>query len=215
MTSYQPRVPLPAVSSRHSQLVPLVSLLVIFVANPRPAYTQFLYRQENVVELTRRADFIVAGRVLEVHYEPLPHYPNLVTIRVTLAVERVLRGAIGARYTFRQMLLFEPHRSGKRRYLPGDRLLLFLPTPSRYGLNSPLGGDQGRFHIYSDLQGHEQIINDLGNAGLFKNVGEEASGEGLSLTARQQRMLTKRGGAVPLEDFVSLVKNLATLPRSK
>ncbi|MBZ5561373.1 MAG: hypothetical protein LAP13_03025 [Acidobacteriia bacterium] len=215
MTLHQSSVPFPVVPSRHPQLVILVSLLVIFIVNSHPAYTQFLYRQQNVVELTRRAEFIVEGRVLEARYEPLPGYPNLPTIRVTLAVEQVLRGAIGPRYTFRQLLLFEPRRSGKRRYVAGDRLLLFLPAPSRYGLSSPLGGDQGRFHIFADRQGHEQIVNDLGNAGLFNNAGEEASGEGLSLTARQQRVVAGRSGAVPLEDFVSLVKNLATLPRSK
>ncbi len=214
MIFYQPSIPRPSASSRQPQLPTMISMALILLVISQPAHAQFLYRQENVVELTRRADFILEGRVLEVQSEPLPGYPNLSSIRVTLDIEQVLRGAIGARYTFREMLLFDARKSGKRRYVTGDRLLLFLPAPSRYGLSSPLGGDQGRFHIFVDRQGHEQIVNDLGNAGLFNNAGEEASRKGLSLTARQQGMVAGRRGAVPLEDFVSLVKNLATLPRN-
>lgn len=176
-------------------------------------HAQFLVRPVNLAELTQRAAIIVQGRVLEARYEGHPDYPNLPTVRVTLEVERMLRGAPAQRFSFREFLPPLHAKPGKRGYLVGQRLLLFLPLPSRYGLSSPLGREQGRFRISRDRQGNDLIANDLGNAGLFKHVAAQAAQAGLTLSAEQARLTAVRRGPVPLARFLSLLQRLTSLPR--
>lgn len=182
-------------------------------AGVAPAQAQFLYRQVNLTDLVQRADIIVQGRVTEVRYEGLPGYPHISTVRVTLAVERMLRGPAGKQYTFREYLLPANRARGKRGYAAGQRLLLFLPEPSRYGLSSPLGGEQGRFRIQPDQRGNTVVANEFGNLGLFNRVAESAAQAGLSLSSDELRVTSTARGPVPLEDFVSLVEQLAAVPR--
>ena len=180
-----------------------------------PVRAEFIYRQVNLAYLTQRADVIVQGRVVGVRCEGLPGYPNVPTVRVTLEVERMLRGPALERYTFREMLrpMDQYRRAGKRGYVAGERLLLFLPAPSEYGLSSPLGREQGRFHIGRDQRGREVIANEFQNAGLFKNVPEKAEELGLSLSEDELRMTSVPQGIVELKDFLHLVQTLTQLPR--
>jgi hypothetical protein len=90
-------------------------------------------------------------------------------------------------------------------------LLLFLPEPSRYGLSSPLGGEQGRFHIWRDQRGNELVENEFRNAGLFKNLAEAATRAGVSLSPQQARLAGVARGPVPLEELVSVVKQFASV----
>jgi hypothetical protein len=178
---------------------------------------QYIMRQVNLTALAQRADIIVQGRVVDVRHEALPGYPNIPTVQVTLQVEKTLRGHADQRFTFREYLPGPAGlaRMGKRDYLVGQRLLLFLPNPSQYGLSSPLGREQGRFQITRDERGNEVVVNGSGNAGLFKNVAEQARKAGASLSARQLRVTTRQRGPVPLDDFVSLVMDLGSLPRTE
>jgi len=174
-------------------------------------------RQVNLTELAQRAQIIVQGRVVDVRYEALPGYPNIPTVLVTLQVERLLRGSAQQRFTFRQYLPGPAGlpRTGKRGYLVGQRLLLFLPNPSQYGLSSPLGREQGTFSILRDQANREVVANGFNNAGLFRNVAEEASKAGASLSPEHQRLVAVRQGPVPLDDFVSLTRHLASMPRTE
>lgn len=195
---------------------PLAGLACALLA--LPAAAQFLTRQTNLAGLTARAAIIVQGRVLEVSYEGHPDYPNVPTVRVTLEVERMLRGADSGgpeagTFTFREYLPGIATRAGKRSYQVGQRLFLFLPRASRYGLSSPLGREQGRFRILRAANGEEHVVNDLGNAGLFKNVGEAAAKAGAPLSAEEARVAATPTGPVPLADFVALVERLSRLPR--
>lgn len=170
------------------------------------AHAQFLYRQLSLPELAQRAAIIVQGRVIEARYEGHPDYPHVSTVLVTLQVERMLRGPASELLSFRQYNPPLEARAGKRGYAVGQRLLLFLPPPSRYGLSSPLGGDQGRFQIWRDAQGTELVQNARGNAGLFRNVAEAAAKAGISLSPAQVQIAATPRGAVPLEDFVEIVR---------
>jgi len=178
---------------------------------------QHIMRQVNLTELAQRADIIVQGRVIEARYEMLPGYPNIPTVLVTLQVEKMLHGPTDQRFTFREYLPGPAGlaRMGKRGYLVGQRLLLFLPNSSPYGLSSPLGREQGRFQITRDQRGNEVLANGFGNAGLFKNVAEEAGKGGATLSARQLRVTSLVRGPAPLDDFVSLVQHLASMPRTE
>jgi hypothetical protein len=190
-----------------------LAVLLVTSAGATLAHARLIYRQVNLAYLTQRADVIVQGRVVEARYEPLPGYSHIPTVRVTLEVERMLRGPEGNRFSFRELVPPLEARQGKRGYLVGQRLLLFLPAASRYGLSSPLGGDQGRFRILRDAPGHEFVENGLRNAGLFKKVPEAAERAGARLTDEQVRLTATPRGPVPLKDFVSLVQHLTPLPR--
>jgi hypothetical protein len=180
-----------------------------------PAHAQFLYRQVGLPELAERARIIVQGRVVEARYEGHPDYPNVSTVLVTLQVERMLRGPAEERLSFREFLPGLQARLGKRGYLAGQRLLLFLPEPSRYGLSSPIGGEQGRFHILRDQRGNDLVENDLGNAGLFRNLAPAAARAGVSLSPSQLRLAEGGRGPVPLEDLLSVVRQFTPMARTE
>lgn len=192
---------------------PWLAVAVGLLAGVVPAQAQFLYRRVNLANLVQGADIIVQGRVTEVRYEGLPGYPHISTARVTLEVERMLRGPAGKQYTFREFLLPANRARGKRGYAVGQRLLLFLPEPSQYGLSSPLGGEQGRFRIQPDQRGNVVVANEFGNLGLFHNVAESAAQSSLSLSSEELRVAGTARGPVRLDDFVSLVEQLASVPK--
>jgi hypothetical protein len=192
-------------------LARLAVLMAILGAWPLQA--QFLVLPVNLAYLTQRADIIVQGRVTDVRYEGMPGYANVPTVEVTLAVEKMVRGPEDSTYTFREMLIGVQPKAGKQAYQVGQRLFLFLLTPSRYGLSSPIGFEQGRFHIAGDSGGGEMVANELSNAGLFKNVPEAASRAGTQLSSSEMRTATVQRGPVPLDDFVALVRRLTSLPR--
>lgn len=170
-------------------------------------------REVNLAYLTRRADVIVQGRVTRVQHGGLPQYPNLATIEVTLSVEDMVRGSAQKTYTFREILVGLRSREGKENYRVGQQMLLFLPAPSKLGLSSPIGMEQGRFHIAGNAATSAMIINETGNIGLFKDVAPTAARAGRKLSASQLKVAATRRGAVRLDDFKSLVKNLTALSR--
>lgn len=186
-------------------------LCVLLLAGSLPA--QMLVKPVNLAYLTQRADVIVRGRVARVVHESHPNYPNLPTIVVTVDVEDMMRGPSQKTYTFREILVGLRAKEGKKDYLVGQQMLLFLPSPSQYGLSSPIGMEQGRFHIFSTTSGSAMVTNETGNSGLFKDVALTAAKAGRRLTEKQKRIAATRRGPVELDDFVSLVKNLTALSR--
>jgi hypothetical protein len=180
---------------------------------PHLLQAEFMSLPVDLSYLSQRADVIVQGKIISVSNESLPGYPNIRTVAVTLQVEKMLRGPSTSTYTFRESYLSLRPRGGKQNYQNGQRVFLFLPSPSQIGLSSPVGLDQGRFHIARNAGGAETIVNEVGNAGLFKNVEQKASKQGKKLTPDQLRTASIKGGPVRLDDFVSLTGSLITLPR--
>jgi hypothetical protein len=178
-----------------------------------PVIAQIMVRPVNLTYLVQRADVIVQGRVTEVVQESLPDYPNILTIKVTLEVEKMVRGPIGKTYTFREVLLGNRSNESKGSYKVGQQLFLFLPLPSKYGLSSPIGIEQGRFHISSDPKGGSTVVNESSNLGLFSNVVEAANLAGHRLSASQLDVASTKGGPVNLRGFASLVESLTSMPR--
>lgn len=206
-------VPAKLDSGRGARLLGLaVVLAMAFAAQARG---QFLYRQVALPELSQRAGVIVQGRIVEARYEPHPNYPHLTTVLVTLQVERMLRGPGDQQFSFRELILSPRAAGGKRGYLAGQRLLLFLTAASRYGLSSPLGGEQGRFHIWRDQRGNELVENEFRNAGLFKGLPEAAAQAGVSISPEQLRLAGVVRGPVSLADLVSVVKQFAAVARTE
>ena len=186
---------------------------LVCVLFPFPLQAQFAVRSVNLAYLSQRADVIIQGQITSVRHKPLAGYPNISTVEVTVNVERSLRGLPGRTYTFRELSLGLRSREGKQAYRTGQRLFLFLPSPSQYGLSSPVGIGQGRFHVAVDSAGSARLANEYGNAGLFRDVERDAVKAGKQLTPNQRKLASTKRGPVPMEEFVSLVQSLTTLPR--
>ena len=193
---------------------PFLCLILFFLAFHVPALrAQFLTLPVNLTYLSQRADVIVQGSIIGVRYENHPEFDNIPTVKVTLEVEDMLRGPSGRTYTFREVLIGVKAGNVKQDYRVGQRLMLFLPSPSRYGLSSPVGIEQGRFHITRLPAGQEAIANEIGNAGLFQDVENTAFLASISLSENHMRLAETTKGPVSLSEFSALVKILTALPR--
>lgn len=96
-------------------------------------------------KLTRNSGYIFAGTVTSIaKVEPTPQN-NVGTIKIVFHVERAFRGVrTGQTLVIREWAgLWE---SGER-YRVGERAMLFLFTPGKLGLTSPVGRELGRFQL--------------------------------------------------------------------
>jgi len=104
--------------------------------------------------LTQNSGYIFDGTVLSVQAVPNDDH-DLATMQITFRVEQAIRGTrAGQILTIREWAGL--WNSGER-FHPGERLLLFLYSPSTLGLTSPVGGAAGRFAV--DSGGNAVIDN--------------------------------------------------------
>jgi len=188
----------------------LLTLLSLTCAVPLAAQRGALARSRNLDELVGQAAVIVRGHVVRAYVEPHPDLRHLWTVVVTLRVQETLKGDAGVTFTFRQFIWDMRDRYEAAGYRKGQELLLLMNAPTPYGLSSPAGLEQGRFRIVPDSEGKRHAVNGHGNAGLFRNLETLLKRKGvpvppaLSTFVQQQQF-----GAVPLEEFEGLIRNLA------
>jgi hypothetical protein len=93
--------------------------------------------------LAGAAGNIFAGTVMSVRHVPASEGNALGTVQITLRVMDAVRGpTAGHSFTMRQ---WSGLWVAGERYRVGERLLLFLYSPSKLGLTSPVAGQHGRF----------------------------------------------------------------------
>ncbi len=148
-------------------LVPLILSVAVFAQ--RGAITQKVSLQE----LTTRAHTIVHGHVTSARVEPLPDHPDLTTVVVEMKVSEVLKGEPAQRFTFRQFIWDVRDKDNAAGYRKGQELVLLLNAPSRLGLRSPQGMDQGKFQI-ERVGDKAYAVN--GNSNVYLFAGSEAPG---------------------------------------
>jgi hypothetical protein len=99
----------------------------------------------NLRMLTRNSGYIFDGTVLSVERIAEAEPGSVAAVQITFRVEQAIRGVRNG-----QVLSIREWaglwNSGER-YRAGERLLLFLYSPSKLGLTSPVGGPQGRFAV--------------------------------------------------------------------
>src|SRR5919201_47134 len=181
-----------------------VSLLLIPIAFPCTGQHTALTAPRNFAYITARAGTIVHGNVISARMEKHPQFSNLNTVVVTLRVKETLKGKTGETFTFRQYM---PGISGHFKtdgYRKGEELLLLLNPPSRYGLSSPVGLEQGRFRILREPNGSELAVNGNANTGLFRGMEQKASTMALSKSA-VRLMKQHQQGPVPLQELREII----------
>jgi len=98
--------------------------------------------------ITQRAGTIFAGKVVKVEPVRVASSGDLASVQITCEVERGVRGARdGQILSFRE---WSGLWTAGPRYRIGQRVMLFLYSPSALGLTSPVGGRLGQFAIDRD-----------------------------------------------------------------
>ncbi len=177
-----------------------------------PAFAQrgAMVLPRNLDELTDRAQDIIRGTVTDARVEKHPELGNLDTIVVTLRVRETLKGQAQGSYTFRQYIWDVRDRHDAAGYRKGQDLLLLMNAPTRYGLTSPAGMQQGRFSIQHDRSGRAVAVNGVGNARLLERLDRAPGKAGAVLTPQQESLVAKhRAGPLALEDLTALIRAYA------
>jgi hypothetical protein len=168
-------------------------------------------RPVNLEEMTAFAEKIFSGTCVEATVAIDPQLGLPVT-RVTFAVDRAIKGAVGEEITIR--LVGNRTRSAEQNqeaagmplFVPGEPVVLFLYAESELGLTSPVGLGQGKFTVYTDKHGDRIALNTLRNKNLL---------EGLSLEAEERlaRAAVDRDarGHLSVTNLLELVETLAPL----
>jgi hypothetical protein len=169
-----------AQTMRHRRwIIGLIVWVAVCVLGVAPCWA-IRVRSINLEEMTQKAGRIVAGRCVAVeviHDSSL----DVVVTRVTVSVERAVKGvkgADGSTVVFR-MLGDATSSSGTGivglpRFAVGEKVVLFLYPESRSGLTSPVGLDQGKFVEVLDKQGRALAMNGFPNRRLFKGMSSTA-----------------------------------------
>jgi hypothetical protein len=101
-------------------------------------------------QLVRSAGIIFSGHVTFIGHAASPSRPDPASTTVTFQVENAIRGtAPGQNLTIHE---WAGLWSSGERYRVGDRVLLFLYSPSKLGLTSPVSGALGKFAMNSQGQ---------------------------------------------------------------
>jgi hypothetical protein len=187
----------------------LAALVACLAAMPALAQRGAMTVPRNLDQLTDRAQDIVRGTVVDARVEKHPELDALDTIVVTLRVRDTLKGAAQGTFTFRQYIWDVRDRYDAAGYRKGQDVLLFMIAPSRHGLSSPAGMQQGRFHIRRDAAGREVAVNGSGNVRLFEGLRDPAK-LGVALSARQAGLAAKhRRGPVAVDELSAMVRAFA------
>jgi hypothetical protein len=184
-------------------------LAALMFAAPAGAQRGALTVPRNLEQLTDRAADIVRGTVVSAHVEKHPELTNLDTVVVTLRLSDTLKGSAQEKFTFRQFIWDARDRQDAAGYRKGQDLLLLMIAPSRYGLSSPAGLDQGRFRIERDRKGREMAINGAGNLNLFEGL-DASTKSAASLSSRQASLVAKhRKGPVDAAALTEMIRTFA------
>jgi hypothetical protein len=189
-----------------------IAVALLFAA-PALAQRGAMTVPRNIEQMSERAADIIRGTVVSAHVEKHPRLSNLDTVVVTLRVREALKGDAQGTFTFRQYIWDIRDRWDAAGYRKGQDLLLVLNAPTRYGLTSPVGIEQGRFRIRPDGKGGFVALNGTGNARLFDGVAAAAGKRGVTLTRKQSALAaTQRGGPVPLGDLMAMFRAFTAGP---
>lgn len=184
-------------------------LAAVLFAMPVAAQRGALTVPRNLDQLTDRASDIVRGVVVSAHVEKHPELGNLDTVVVTLRLTDTLKGSAQGSFTFRQFIWDVRDRQDAAGYRKGQDLLLLMIAPSRYGLSSPAGLEQGRFHIERDRKGREVAINGAGNFKLFDGL-DAGTKSAVALSSGQASLVAKhRKGPVEAAELTSMIRAFA------
>jgi hypothetical protein len=187
----------------------LLLAALVFTA-PALAQRGGITAPRNLEQMTASAADIVRGTVLSARVEKHPELTHLDTLVVTLKVHDTLKGSANGTFAFRQYIWDVRDREDAAGYLKGREFLLLLNAPSRYGLTSPVGMEQGRFRVLRDASGRQVAVNGRGNALLMRGVAGGLAQKGLVLSPASASLATRhQQGPIAVDELEQLIRELA------
>lgn len=190
--------------------------LAVFVCSASAA-TALTVLQLNLHQLTDLADRVFVGTCVSVRPEVDPS--GRPVQYVTYQVREMLKGPPSERVTFKQLGVTEEQIEGPNtvvgvfrelpRYQVGEESIVFLSEAGVLGLTAPIGLGQGKFTVKS-AGGGKTVVNGMDNHGLFLGLDRSPQVKAMSLPASEKNLMKQNGGEVGYDEFVSLVKRLAT-----
>lgn len=162
-------------------------------------------RTLNLEEMTRKAGRIVIGRCVSV--DRLTHPKLGIPVeKVTLRLERSLKGRGGRTLVFQTPAGGDSAGApGVPRFVPGEKLILFLYPESRSGLTSPVGLGQGKFVRRTGKDGKEIALNGFGNRSLLTGLSAQGSKKlGLEKSQGHDDRVPRLGS----EDLIRMIEEL-------
>lgn len=164
----------------------------------------------NLEQMVAGSADIVRGTVLSARVEKHPELDNLDTLVVTLKLHETIKGSAQGTYSFRQYIWDIRDRKDAAGYHKGQEYILLMNAPSRYGLTSPAGMEQGRFRIVRDESGRELAVNGRANTFLMRGVAGELAKSGTVLSQDATALVAKhQKGPIPVNDLMRLMRELA------
>ena len=195
---------------RRSAKRALLVLAACIAAAPAFAQRGAMTATRNIEQLTSLAADIVRGTVISARVEKHPELPNLDTVVVTLRVHDTLKGHAAGTYTFRQYIWDMRDRQDAAGYRKGQQYLLLMNAPSRYGLTSPAGMEQGRFRVLRDATGKDIAVNGRENVQLMSGLTTGLAKAGVVLSSASMGLVAKhQKGPIAADDLASLIRELA------
>ncbi len=183
-----------------SLLAAMLMILGLFIAAKAQAALPV-----NIEDMVKASEKIVVGEVVKVKQGHHPQYTNVSVTYITVKVAKALKGKPNQEFTFMQYGGKEEVIADMPQYKEKEEVLLFLYPESRVGFTSPVGLEQGKFHIENDAKtGERQFINGAGNYLLFDGVKSRPS-----MHSSIRKLLTSRKGTVSYHDFLLLIQEFA------
>jgi hypothetical protein len=156
----------------------------------------------SIDRLVKDAGVIIDATVVKTETGKDPQSGLLVTW-VTVNVNENFFGVQGKEYTFKQyggeangIANYPAHLP---RYSQGERSILFLTAPSKIGMQSPVGMEQGVFMVYEE--GKTKVKNSVINPSLLKGV---AARKGFEKSISSYK---KEDGSLDYGEFSQLIRS--------
>lgn len=178
--------------------------------------------QLNLAQLTDLSDKVFAGKCVSVVQER--DGAGRPVQAVTYKVKEMLKGAAADQVTFRQLGFTDEEGDrqeigdvtvmGVLRELPhyevGEEDVVFLSGEGRLGLTAPVGLMQGKFDVIAKASGQKAVVNGTRNQGLFLGWSKSPKLKTMKLSTGEKSVVGTSGGELSYDDFISLVKKIAT-----
>ncbi len=141
---------------------------------------------------------------------------GLLVTTYTFNVTEVLKGDVPSTFSFAQWgaprdeayRLGKPIIYGPPLYEIGKEYTLFLTSTSRLGLRAPVGLVQGQFTVVKGPEGKVQVVNGIGNKGLFRNLPTTKAMTKALSAGGIQRGVEVPEGPMDYASFTEIVKQL-------
>lgn len=173
----------------------------------------------NFADLSRASvAFMGVCTAVDAHIMKMENGPGLLVTTYTFSVEppNVIKGNIPSTYSFTTLGSSNAAavRFGVSNVIGapdievGKEYVVFLNPTSRLGLTSIVGLNQAKFNVVIGPGGKKQVINDMGNNGLFKNLPASASVSKALSVGKVSETSLPESGAIDYDKFINMAREI-------